>query len=421
MGNRRGALAEWVRQSGVMLPPVETWTSDTAEKLMGFDELLTGKDTVFLGEMDHFIHEKTDFRLLLIRYLAARGWTRIAEEMSWSDGVRVNRYLSQGEDIQLDRLVGLGYEQDLRTDRNDRPTGMLKASFDAYPVALFRAEQLRFYRGLRQVGAHLDFYGFDVDALPGGAYANIATELEADSDNPDIKHWLTDLTQIGSESVAEEASRLRNALQIWEDLRLDLDPARKRRVNLSLRALIDTLDYIELTYAAADYAALSPGLAYREDILKRQALAVLGDQDNPRTVFMAHALHLLKDDRLGGAAGPAGPGGGTTKSLGHFLSVEQERRVFSVWLIWSTGEDSQPFPDLPRHFSYGEDTLNAALGVFNQPVIFPVQGAPDGLFDHPWKVGHMYNATVDVQLQGQVDAILFLPNVSAMQATEAQR
>lgn len=77
--------------------------------------------------------------------------------------------------------------------------------------------------------------------------------------------------------------------------------------------------------------------------------------------------------------------------------------------------------DLPRHFSYGEDTLNAALGVFNQPVIFPVQGAPDGLFDHPWKVGHMYNATVDVQLQGQVDAILFLPNVSAMQATEAQR
>ena len=418
MGNRIGALTEWVRQSGVLLPPVDLWTSDTAEKLAVFDGLLTGNDTVFLGEMDHFIHEKTDFRLLLIRYLAARGWTRIAEEMSWSDGVRVNRYLSQGEEIELSRLVGLGYELDLRTDRHDRPTGMLKASFDSYPVALFRAEQLRFYRSLRQMASDLDFYGFDVDALPGGAYADIADALGAVPANPEVKQWLTDLTRIADESVAEEASRLRIALQNLEDPRIHLDPELGKRISLSLRALIDTLDYMELTYDAADYAALSPGLANREAILKRQALAVLEDRDNPHTVFMAHALHLLKDDRLGGSAGPAGPGGGTSTSLGHFLSVEQERRVFSVWLIWGSGEDSQPFPDLPRHFSYGEDTLNAALRTFDQPVIFPVADAPGGLFDRPWKVGHMYNARVEVQLHGQVDALLYLPSVGPMQLAE---
>ncbi len=85
-------LVDWVRKSGVMLPPVGAWNADTATCLAVFDPLLAGRDAVFLGEMDHFVHEKTDFRLLLVRYLASRGRSRLAEEMSWSDGVRVGRY-----------------------------------------------------------------------------------------------------------------------------------------------------------------------------------------------------------------------------------------------------------------------------------------------------------------------------------------
>lgn len=80
------------------------------------------------------------------------------------------------------------------------------------------------------------------------------------------------------------------------------------------------------------------------------------------------------------------------------------------------GEDCQPFPDLPRRFAYGRDTLNAALTAFRQPVIFPVTGAPDGLFDRPWSVAHMYNATTKVRLKGQVDAILYLPIVGPMRS-----
>uniref|UniRef100_UPI0025FA17A0 hypothetical protein n=1 Tax=uncultured Phenylobacterium sp. TaxID=349273 RepID=UPI0025FA17A0 len=115
--------------------------------------------------------------------------------------------------------------------------------------------------------------------------------------------------------------------------------------------------------------------------------------------------------------GATGPGGGCTPSVGHFLSTEQGLRVFSLWMIWGGGEDSQPFPDLPRRFAYGRDTLNAALGAFRHPVIFPVAGAPAGLFDRPWSVAHMYNATTEVRLEGQVDAVLYLPTVGPMQLT----
>jgi len=365
--------------------------------------------------MDHFIHEKTDFRLLLIRWLTGLGWRSLAEELSWSDGRRVDRFLNSGREGELERLAGLGYEADLRIDRLDRPTGILKASFDLYPVDLFRAEQLRFYRALRQIGGPWDFHGFDVDALPGGAYADIRRVLAPWASSPRVESWLDGLARIPEETRAQEAARLRGLELRLDGLADDIDRSSLREARLSLAALADTLDYIDLTYAGLDYASLSPGLARREDILKRQAAAVADEAPEPGAVFMAHALHLLKDDRLGGHAGAAGPGGGQARTVGHFLAQERGLRAFSVWLLWGAGEDSQPFPDLPRRFDYPAATLNAALARFTGPVIFPVTGAPTGLFDRPWPVAHMYNAVADVTLQGQVDAILFLPAVRPMQ------
>jgi hypothetical protein len=118
---------------------------------------------------------------------------------------------------------------------------------------------------------------------------------------------------------------------------------------------------------------------------------------------------------LGKAPG-VGPGGGLEWSLGHHLVQTLGLKTVSIWLIHGAGEDSQPFPDLPRRFAYPPSSLNARLSGFDTPVLFPIKGAPAGLFEREIGVGHMYNTIQPVALAGQVDAILYLPKVGPLRA-----
>ncbi len=57
----------WARERAIALDPLGP---DIAlERLAPLDELLSGKRIVFLGEFEHFVHEKYDYRLLFLRYL----------------------------------------------------------------------------------------------------------------------------------------------------------------------------------------------------------------------------------------------------------------------------------------------------------------------------------------------------------------
>jgi hypothetical protein len=408
-------LTDWVRKAGVTLPPPYAWVEEPTSSLDPFAPALEGKQAVFLGEMDHFIHEKADFRLLLCRWLIGQGFTRLAEELSWSDGTRVDRYL-KGEIGQIERLTSLGYEGDLRGDRSDRPTGILKASFDAYPVDLFGAEQRRFYQGLSRIGAPVDYFGLDIDALPGGAYADIADAVADLPPDPAREAWLAGLERVAGETVAEEAVRARKVLTGYREGVFHLPTLQSRqRVGVGLVNLVQSLEYVAETYPQTTYEGLAKGLAMREDAMKDRAYIALEHLGQPgKTVFMGHALHLLKDDTLAESASASGPGGGQATTLGHHIATTWATPTFSVWMIFGAGEDSQPFQDLPRRFDYPRDTLNAQLSSVLRPVMFPVAGAPPGLFDRPWRVGHMYNQTAAVTLTGQVDAILYVPRVSPM-------
>jgi hypothetical protein len=171
-----------------------------------------------------------------------------------------------------------------------------------------------------------------------------------------------------------------------------------------------------MTYPAKTYEATAPGMAFREDCLKRRF-------DNHRrltggapSVVMAHALHLAKDDRLLGKTVGVGPGGGFACSIGHHLVQERRLKAVSIWLVHGAGEDSQPLPDLPRRFAYPKDTLNARLAGLETPVLFPIGGAPGGLFDRPIGVGGLYNGVQPTILKGQVDAVLYLPRATPMRA-----
>ena len=178
--------------------------------------------------------------------------------------------------------------------------------------------------------------------------------------------------------------------------------------------MIETFRYTALAHPAADYEALRPAMAYRETTLKRRVDRMRASlADDEVLVLMAHAFHLAKnDDRI--ASVGVGPGGDRVSSLGHHLAAELALPAYSVWLLYGGGEDSQPFPDLPRTARYPAGSLNAQFARRGDALVVPVAPGADAL-GRDVGVGHMYNLVVPVHLPSQADAIFFVPRVTPMQ------
>jgi erythromycin esterase-like protein len=134
------------------------------------DELADRARVVYLVEMDHFIHEKYEFRLLCMRYLASRGWTWFGEELDHRQGERVDRYLRHGDESLLDTI--------------DEPewytSGVLAPANARHPAKEMEAENRRFAQALRRTVPQARYFGFDVggDDADYLALANAATTFE---------------------------------------------------------------------------------------------------------------------------------------------------------------------------------------------------------------------------------------------------
>ena len=96
-------LKAWVSEHAVRLD-LPLHSDRNLERLAALDMPLASKRIVYLGEPDHFIHEKYDYRILMLRYLISRGWNHIGEEMGIVDGYRINNFLASGDSSHLDRV-----------------------------------------------------------------------------------------------------------------------------------------------------------------------------------------------------------------------------------------------------------------------------------------------------------------------------
>lgn len=355
-------------------------------------------EVLVLGEFNHFVHEKSDFRIAMAKEARRLGFDVWAEELGWSDGRRLARYFETRDEAVLDRLSLFGWRGEARTDRDDRPTGIFRASWETYPFDLMRAEQVRFYRAL----APSALWGFDVAAGHDGGYADLFDRL-ATTGAP--RAWTGALARRPGETLAEEAARL-SGLAV--EAPAGLDPLARA----DLDALIDGLAYSERVRDAATYAEAAPAMAFREDAMKRR-LAAIRSLSPGKLTLMGHALHLVRDDDAIVAAGIVGPGGGRTVSLGHHIGKELGLPMFIIWMIYGEGEDSQPLPDLPRRAAFGADTLNSRLARrFDRPVLLDARSAPDA----PVHIAHMYNSVIETRLPAAVDALWFLPRVSPLRS-----
>ncbi|XOV86820.1 MAG: hypothetical protein ACFHX7_17840 [Pseudomonadota bacterium] len=359
------------------------------------DAAIAGARVIFLGETNHFVHEKAEFRYCWLSYLARHYPIVIVEELSRFDGQQVNNFL-RGDEDALAAAATFGGRGHVRPDRDDSPQGIFGQS--PYPYDLMYAEHKRLYQQLRNLPNIQAFVGFDIDA-PGAAYASLFAAKERSGLESDF--WQR-LARVPSESINEEVDRLTQLLH-----ELSLRTPVQSEIESELQAIITSLRYAAMIQHAADYESARPAMAYREEIMKQNIEKVL--QALPagtRLVMMAHAFHLARDDTHIEGQG-VGPGGDQVNSIGHHVHKVLDQPVASFWMLYGRGEDSQPLPGLSNRADYPADSLNQALAnQFDQPSVLPT---PSDCTNVP--VGHLYNMVARVNLSAEADAVTFFPEV----------
>jgi len=432
MGKRRptatNAFVEWARGAAVFLDDFGDDRADV-ERLAFLDKALEGKRIVYLGEPNHWIHEKYAYRLLMVRYLFSRGWRHLGEELSWSDGRRVDRYLETGEPDQLDRVTAYGYEGANRLDRGDKPTGLLKDSSSSFTTELFRVEQVRFAQALRRMSEsrppgseRLHFFGFDADYVPGAGYEHIDELLCPTRDSPLVAEMRPLLARVAGETMQEESARLGGALE-W--LERNRDRVKRvtgiescERLRYALLNMRDSLDYVAEANPATDWPTLRRAMAKRELIMQRHVATVLSELGpKGKVILMAHNQHLAKDDA--GIKAPevgAGPGGGLVPSTGCYINSLFPKDVFSVWMLYDHGRDCQPFSWLSSEVRSLPSSLNAVLAEVGSVFILPTRGSDprSRLMSSESEIVSLYNQVLRARLATQCDAVFFVREVSPL-------
>lgn len=425
---QRADFLQWAENNAVFLSDFDGETVDI-EVLSFLDEQLSDKRVAYLVEMNHFIHEKYDFRLLFIRYLVSRGFRVIGEELSWTDGMHVDRYLSTGDPKHLDHVTTYGYKGDIRSDRDDSATGILSNTGE-YPEAELRGEQVRFAEALRRLNkrqaqeARLRFFGFDVDYVPGGAYGDLKGWLERRKDDSHVAEILQVLSIVPDETIQQEIERLDRARVLMEThifhLKGVLTSTIYGAIDHSLRTLKESFAYVRVANPAEDYDVLNEAMAMRESIMHRNVAYVLEQiESDEKVILMAGSLHLAKDDSLIHTPGTgAGPGGnGKVPSIGHYINqVLAPDQVFSVWMLYNHGKDLQPFPELDRDLTSTPGSLNDLMnhvGTGADYILPTITDDPEaGLIAQEMDIVQMYNQVFRTTVSKQADAIFFTPKVS---------
>jgi erythromycin esterase-like protein len=420
------AFLSWAREYAIRIDSLEDKNADI-ERFSILDPILAGKRIVYLGEEDHWVHEKSDYRLLMLRYLYSRGFRYVGEELGWSDGLRVDRYLETGDESHLERIATYGYRGDIRTDRDDQPTGFFKDPTGNYPVQEFKSEQIRLTKALQAIhqkepeNERLHFFGFDIDTLAGGGYEDLGELLKPKQNRPAIFELQSQLARVPGETLVQEIQRLQKVigriqLQATEFKNL-LGEKIYEQLREGLLTLLDSFRFVWVTKSAKAYRTISPAMAAREETMVRHVQFILSHMEpGAKMVLMAHNRHLSKNNAAIRQAG-AGPGGKRGPSLGTAIHRLLPDQVFGIWMLQGQGFSSQPYSQLSSEYTLQPGTLNAILAQIGETFLLPLMAFDPrtSILNRELDIIGIYNVIFRAVIRQQVDALFFVNKVSRIQ------
>lgn len=418
----------WARDNAVVFAPSEE-TSVSLEKLSFLDTALKDKRVVFLGEEDHWIHEKYEYRRLLLEYLFSRGWRYVGEELGWSDGMRLDRYLETGESSYLERIATYGYRGDTRPDREEKASGILKRITGHYPLQEFKAEQIRFAGFLRSFNEtpsagskRVHFFGFDVNAAAGGGYKDIEDLLNHELYLPEFAKARQLFARVPGESVKQEMQRLNYLLKEIEvsagRIKEAIGQDRFAQLKQCIFTMRDSLHYHLMANPADNYKSLNKAMAFREEMMCRHVEFVLSRmKPDEKLVLMGHNRHLCKDIGQIKKLGASPPGGRLVPSLGTYLCSRRSDQIFSIWMLHECGKSSHPFKNLSSDYTAKRGSLNSILAQAGDRYLLftSVSDRETSVLRSDLDIVGLYNITFRTALAKQADAVFFVRKVTPLE------
>jgi secernin len=342
---RTADFVEWVKQSAVRLDSLD-WSNTPPAAFAFLDDALEGKRVVFLGELDHFVAERMEFRLLLIRELARRGFRRVGMEMGLSDGKRMDRFLETGDEKWLDRVALYGYRGDMRKDRKDEIAGWTDDSHPEFTRTVI-AEAKWFLRQLRKINEELPkdepritWFGYDLSFWPGGGYADAKELLAPHKETPLVRSIKERMARIPDEGRIDEAVRLEGLVNMLDANRDELvammGKADALELRRSLQRMADAFRFIDGLPGLENYDAnvVAATLSQRERRMDQNFDEHLSEwPPDEKIILLGHALHLSKDSE----SIQTQNFGLMFKSIGTYLAGKVPGEIYGFWLHHDRG------------------------------------------------------------------------------------
>ncbi len=351
-------FVQWIKERAIHLETLDGKNIDLS-MLSPLDKEIEGKRVVYLGEPDHYIHEKFDFQLMFIRYLFERGFRYVGLEMGIFGGRLIDAYLKTGDSSYLDLSRLFGNKKYLREDRDDMPRGFPALKSPQYRNSMLSEVQwfLEQLRGLNETlkpgDKRLHWFGFDTDIASGIGYQDIRKRLKNHSSHEVIQEILKRLDLVQGESVLEEAARI-------ADLISDMDSDRDAVTSIlgerdytlltrDLRSLRDGLIFLD-AFKKAPSPEWGPALREREKTIFRQMDELLEDlEEDAKIILIGHNMHLSKDHtRVWLRSTPMWP------SIGTHMTRRLPGKIYSIWMLYDYGRHGNMwnesfYEDVPSH------------------------------------------------------------------------
>ncbi len=412
-------LDAFLADHAVRLPSLD-WGDVDPQRLAVLDAALEGKRIVMIGETDHFVSERIDSRLVLIRYLASRGFTNVGMEMGVSDARRMDRFVETGDPRHLARVGLYGYDGAQRYDRVDAVSGWTDDRHPAFGAAV-RAESRWFLRQLHEMNVRrpagaprIRWFGFDLSMRPGCEYEDAFALLALHGDDETVRDVKRRLARVAGETRLEEVRRLFDLVVHLEEVEDALTARLGADGFLELRRcavdLAEGLRWIDSLSELANRERVDAGLRARERSMCRH-LDELLERAAPdeKFVLLGHALHLaraseeIETDRT------------MWETVGTHLARTRGDELFGIWLLFDHGTHGNLRAATPiRTLPSIPGTIEARLARFGERLLVPLHtgDSNEAPLESAWRVRFMGQPGRAV-LGEQADALFFVSAVTA--------